>query len=194
MKSDLKCLKPWIRNELLRWIVRATWPGVLGGHRKIGELGWSSSYTKKETGVNAQTTGAFLSYPPRKSIYQVPWKKMARNKSTKVGIRPGRRTTDQIFTLRQILGKSWEYAKNVFTCFVDLEKARDQVPCDKFWGVLREYGVDDRLLLAAMSLYSYSDICVRVGGVKSQRFTVGDGLQQRCAVTTLHSLYELNRQ
>jgi len=79
------------------------------------------------------------------------------------------------------------------TLFADLEKARDQVPCDKLWGVLREYGVDDRLLLAAMSLYSYSDICVRVGGVKSQRFTVGDGLQQRCAVTTLHSLYELDR-
>jgi len=34
--------------------------------------------------------------------------------------------------------------------------------------MLREYGVDDRLLLAVTSLYFYSDVCVLVGGVKSQ--------------------------
>ena len=44
------------------------------------------------------------------------------------GFCPGRSTTDQIFTLRQIFEKSWEYAKDVFACFVDLEKAYDQVP------------------------------------------------------------------
>jgi len=40
------------------------------------------------------------------------------------------------------LETSWEYAKDVFTCFVDLEKAYDRVPCEKLWGVLLEYGVD----------------------------------------------------
>jgi len=43
------------------------------------------------------------------------------------------------FTLQQIFEKSWEYAKGVFTCFVDLEKAYDRVPCEKLWGVLRGY-------------------------------------------------------
>ena len=32
----------------------------------------------------------------------------------------------QIFTLRQISEKSWEYAKDVFTRIVDLEKAYNQ--------------------------------------------------------------------
>jgi len=37
---------------------------------------------------------------------------------------------------------SWGYAKDVYTCFVDLEKAQDRVPREKLWKVLREYGVD----------------------------------------------------
>ena len=37
--------------------------------------------------------------------------------------RPGRSTMDQIFALQQIFEKSWEYAKEVNACFVDLEKA-----------------------------------------------------------------------
>ena len=36
---------------------------------------------------------------------------------------PGRSTTDQIFTPRQIFENFWEYAKDVFACFVVLEKA-----------------------------------------------------------------------
>ena len=63
-----------------------------------------------------------------------------------------RRTTDQIFTLRQIFEKSWEYAKNVFTCFVDLEKVYDPVPRDKLWIMLLEHGIDGHLVVAIKSL------------------------------------------
>ena len=48
---------------------------------------------------------------------------------------PGRSTTDQIFTLTQIFEKSWEYTKDVFACFVDLEKAYNRVPRDNAAGV-----------------------------------------------------------
>ena len=43
------------------------------------------------------------------------------------GFRPGHSTTDRIFTLKQIFEKSWEYGKDLFACFVDLEKAYDRV-------------------------------------------------------------------
>ena len=50
--------------------------------------------------------------------------------------RLGRSTIDQIFALQQIFEKSWEYAKEMYTCFVDLEKAHDCVPRDKLWAVV----------------------------------------------------------
>jgi len=46
---------------------------------------------------------------------------------TQCGFHPGHSTTDQNFTLQQIFEKSWEYARNFSTCFVDLEKACDRV-------------------------------------------------------------------
>ena len=61
----------------------------------------------------------------------MPWKNMPRNNWTQCGLRPGCSTTDQIFTLQQIFEKSWEYAKDVYTCFVDLEKAYDRVTREK---------------------------------------------------------------
>ena len=48
---------------------------------------------------------------------------------------------DQIFALQQIFEKSWEYAKEVNACFVDLEKAKDRIPRDKLWAVLLQYGI-----------------------------------------------------
>ena len=68
------------------------------------------------------------------------------------GFRPGRSTTDQIFTLKQIFEKSWEYGKDLFTCFVDLEKAYDRVPQDKLWKVCRSMA----LMVNCYALLSHS--------------------------------------
>ena len=39
-----------------------------------------------------------------------------------------------------------ECGTDLFACFVDLEKAYDQVPTDKLWKVLWKYGIDGQLL------------------------------------------------
>ena len=57
------------------------------------------------------------------------------------GFIPGRSTIDQIFSFQQVFKKSWEYAKDVYTNFVDLEKAYDRIAKDKLWAVLLEYDV-----------------------------------------------------
>jgi len=60
--------------------------------------------------------------------------------------------------------------------------------------VLQEYGAEG-LLLLAKTLHACSDVCDRVGEVKSQPFTVVVDSDKVCAVTTpLYSLYELDRQ
>ncbi|KAK0137883.1 putative RNA-directed DNA polymerase from transposon X-element [Merluccius polli] len=66
------------------------------------------------------------------------------------GFRPGRGTVDQLYTLCRILEGAWEFAQSVHMCFVDLEKAFDRVPRGVLWGVLREYGVSDPLMIGSL--------------------------------------------
>ena len=70
------------------------------------------------------------------------------------GFRPSRSTTDQIFTLKQIFEKSWEYGKDLFACFVDLAKAYDRVPRNKLWKVLQKYGINGQLFRAIKQRWS----------------------------------------
>ncbi|KAK5878883.1 hypothetical protein CesoFtcFv8_024252 [Champsocephalus esox] len=109
------------------------------------------------------------------------------------GFRPGRGTTDQLFTLARILEGAWEYAYPVYMCFVDLEKAYDRVPREVLWEVLREYGVRGSLLRAIQSLYSQSESCVRVLGSKSDPFPVRVGLRQGCALSPILFVIYMDR-
>jgi reverse transcriptase-like protein len=49
------------------------------------------------------------------------------------GFRAGCSTTDQIFALKLLIDKSWEFAKDVHMCFVDFEKAYDRVNRKVLW-------------------------------------------------------------
>ena len=51
--------------------------------------------------------------------------------------------------------------------------------------MLWEYGVDGRLLLAVKSLHYCSGVCVGVGGVKPQTYTVVIGFRQGCVLSPL---------
>ena len=102
------------------------------------------------------------------------------------GFRPGRSTTDQIFE------KSWEYGKNLFACFVDLEKAYDRVPRDKLWKVLQEYGVNGQLLRAIKSFHCRPEVCAWVNGKQSKLFHLGIGLRQECVLSPLLFIVYMN--
>ena len=108
------------------------------------------------------------------------------------GFCPGRSTTDQIFTLKPIFEKSWEYGKDLFACFVDLEKAYDRVPRDKLWKVLLEYGIDGQLLRAIKSFYCRPEVCVWVNGKQSKPFHVGIGLRQGYVLSPLLFIVYMN--
>ena len=61
---------------------------------------------------------------------------------------------------------------NLYTCFVDLEKAYDRVPREALFKVIEDYGVQGKLLRAVRSLYSDSRDAVRVDGSLSGWFQV----------------------
>ena len=73
---------------------------------------------------------------------------------------------DQIFDLQQIFEKSWEYAKEEYTFFVDLEKAYDRVSKEKLWEILLEYDMRGQLFGAIKPLYKQSEVCFRFDGIK----------------------------
>ena len=72
---------------------------------------------------------------------------------------------NQIFAFQQVFEKSWEYAKEVYTCFVNLEKAYDRVPRDKLLAVLLEYYVRGQLLASIKLLYKQSEVCDCVNSI-----------------------------
>ena len=92
---------------------------------------------------------------------------------------------DQIFALQQGFEKLWKYAKEVYACFVDLEKAYDCVVRDKLWPELLEYDVKSQLLATIKLLYKQSEVCVCVNGMKIKPFNVSIGLRQGCVLSPL---------
>jgi sorting nexin-29 len=52
------------------------------------------------------------------------------------GFRRNRSTTDQIFCIRQILGKEWEYTETVYQLFIDFKKAYDSVRREVLYNIL----------------------------------------------------------
>ena len=57
------------------------------------------------------------------------------------GFRKGRRTRDQIASIRCIIEKAGEFQKHIYFCFIDYAKAFDCVDQNKLWKILKEMGI-----------------------------------------------------
>jgi hypothetical protein len=62
------------------------------------------------------------------------------------GFRRNRSTTDQIFYIRQILEKKWEYNGTVHQLFIDFKEAYDLVKREVLYNILLENGVPKKLV------------------------------------------------
>ena len=67
------------------------------------------------------------------------------------GFRQGRGCMDQVFEIRQVCEKYLENGKDVFSAFMDLEKAYDRIDQHGMWQMLKVYGVGGKLLKAVQS-------------------------------------------
>lgn len=57
------------------------------------------------------------------------------------GFRPNRSTTDQIFIIKQIFQKVWEYNKKVYTLFIDFKKAYGSIHKSSLLHILKEFNL-----------------------------------------------------
>ena len=101
------------------------------------------------------------------------------------GFRPGRGLTDASFTLRQMMGKAWEYAAPLHLAFIDLRKAFDSVPRGALWRVLRAYAVPQLLVELLMDLHTGTQAAVRLGAVMGESFEVSSGVRQGCVIAPM---------
>ena len=70
------------------------------------------------------------------------------------GFRKGRGTRDQIANIHWIIGKTREFQKNIYFCFIDYAKAFDCVDHNKLWKILKEMGIPDHLICLLRNLHA----------------------------------------
>ena len=96
------------------------------------------------------------------------------------GFRPGRSTSDLIFVMKMIMEKNWEWGRDKFALFIDMEKAFDRVPRKLLWKIMSEppYSVPKKLIRVIKNIYSNSVSKVRKGDVETDWFNIEAGVRQ----------------
>jgi hypothetical protein len=77
-----------------------------------------------------------------------------------VGFRKDFRTIDKLFIFRTLTEQTRFQKKQLYTCFVDFEKAFDTVPRDLLWQVLEGLSISGRILECLRSMYRQDQACL----------------------------------
>ena len=91
------------------------------------------------------------------------------------------------------MGKTREFQKNIYFCFIDYAKVFDCVDHDKLWKILREMGIPDHLTCLLRNLYTGWEAKVRTGHGTTDWFQIGKGVHQGCIfLPCIFNLYAEN--
>jgi hypothetical protein len=106
------------------------------------------------------------------------------------GFRPARNCVEHIFSLSQVVQGRIREKKLTFACFFDVRKAFDSVWLAGLFCKCSQKGIRGRILRVLQDMYRKSESCVLVGGHKSARFKVAQGVAQGCPLsTTLFAIF-----
>jgi sorting nexin-29 len=78
------------------------------------------------------------------------------------GFRAGRSTTDQLFTVKQILEKCWEYDIKVYQLYVDFKHAYDSVHRGKLYKIMHDFGIPDKLMRLVRATMTDTEAQVKI--------------------------------
>jgi hypothetical protein len=101
------------------------------------------------------------------------------------GFRRNRSTTDQIFYIRQILEKKWEYNGMVHQLFIDFKKAYGSIKGEVLYNILLEFGIPKKLVRLIKMCLNETYSIVRIGKLLSDKFPIQNGLKQGDALSPL---------
>ena len=91
------------------------------------------------------------------------------------GFMPGRSTTEQIHTVRQIVEKTLEFNKKAYIAFIDFRSAFDTVDRQSLWLILKAAGLPTKIVSLFKELYSSTESAVLVNGKLSSSFPIKNG-------------------
>ncbi|KAJ4439572.1 hypothetical protein ANN_07699 [Periplaneta americana] len=101
------------------------------------------------------------------------------------GFRRNKSTTDQIFCIRQIMEKKWEYKGTVHQLFIHFKKAYDSVKRDVLYDILIEFGIPKKLVRLIKMCLSETYSRVRIVQFLSDAFPIHCELKQGDALSPL---------
>ena len=87
------------------------------------------------------------------------------------GFRKSRGTREQIANVRWIIGKTREFQKNIYFCFIDYAKAFVWITTN--WKILQEIGIPHHLTCLLKQVYAGQEATVRTGHGTTDWFQIG---------------------
>ena len=109
---------------------------------------------------------------------------------TQCGFRPGRGTTDMIFSARQVQVKCREPGRDLCLASIALTKAFDSVNREALWACLARLGCPPKFVSITRQLHEGMKGCVLYDGDQSGPFNFNTGVKQGCVIApTLFSLF-----
>jgi hypothetical protein len=94
------------------------------------------------------------------------------------GFRDGRSEIENIFALKIINKKLWEYNQHVQYLFIDFQKAYDPIHRDTLWKCMKEFKITTKLINMFKICAQKTRSAVRIEGTLSSFFENETGLKQ----------------
>ena len=94
------------------------------------------------------------------------------------GCRDGRSLIDNIFTLKILNEKIWEYNQSAQYLFIDFQKAYDSIHRDTLWKCMEEFTIPTKLINMCKTCVQKTRSVVRIEGTLSSFFENKTGLKQ----------------
>jgi hypothetical protein len=107
------------------------------------------------------------------------------NGEQQCGFRRNRSTSYQIFYIRQILEKKWEYNGRVHQLFIDFKKAYNSDRREALYNILIEFGIPRKLVGLIKLCLNETYSRVHIGKNLSDKFIIENGLKQGDALSPL---------
>ncbi|PNF42298.1 hypothetical protein B7P43_G05512, partial [Cryptotermes secundus] len=95
------------------------------------------------------------------------------------GFRPNRSTIDNLFTLRQITEKCWEFNIDIYLCFIDFKEAYDTIIRKKLRMIMSTFGIPTKLSRIINLTMTETLNQVKIQNQLTECFKTNQGLKQR---------------